>query len=401
MLVGNVASGGVQFGTALLISRLASVEALGQYALALAVVTPVLLFFGLNLRAVQATDARREYAFRTYLRLRGAGLLIAAAVVAVIGLVAVGSTVRTVLWSTLMVKMVESLADIYYGHFQSHERMDWVGRSTVVRAITTFLLLGAALISGQSVATALALAAVGGLIVHLIADTQFLRRLPTSPNSGNPYGGDLRSLGRLARLTLPLGITMVLVSVEASIPRFFVSANLDAGSLGAFSGMVFVATVGRTMLTAFGQALAPRMAREHALGDSATYRSHVLRLSALAIVIGAVGIGFAVVVGERVLVLILGPGYDDMLAELLAVIAASAMALVASAFGYSLTAARKFAIQAPIYLATILALTIASACLIPVFGVLGAALSMLLASTLQVALAGLAVRQSIRALGVA
>lgn len=394
MLVGSVTNGGLQFGTMLLISRLASVEALGHYALALAIVTPIMLLFGLHLRGVQATDAKHEYPFRAYLRLRGAGIVVAAATIALIGLHAVDPTVRAVLWSTAMVKMVESLADVYYGHFQLHERMDWVGRSTVIRAITTFLFLSVALISGQDVATALALAAVGGLIVHVSSDVRYLRRLRTTMDTKDLQRGDLLSLGRLALFALPLGITMVLVSVEASIPRFFISAILDAESLGAFSGMVFFATAGRTLLTAFGQALAPRMARAHALGDSMMFRSHLLRLSALAVAIGAAGVGIAVIVGDRALVVILGQGYADMVTELLAVMAASAAALVASAFGYGLTAARKFAIQAPIYVVTIAALTIAAACLIPLFGVLGAALSMLIASISQATLAGIAVQRS-------
>jgi len=51
----------VTFGTA---------ELVGLFNLGLRIVVPALLFTDLSLRAVQATDARREYEFRDYFGLR-------------------------------------------------------------------------------------------------------------------------------------------------------------------------------------------------------------------------------------------------------------------------------------------------------------------------------------------
>ncbi len=45
-------------------------EAVGRFALGLAITTPIILFANLQLRAIQATDVRSEYLFRDYLGLR-------------------------------------------------------------------------------------------------------------------------------------------------------------------------------------------------------------------------------------------------------------------------------------------------------------------------------------------
>ena len=63
-LAGNVVYAACQWGMLMAITRLGSPEMLGQFALGLAVTTPLLAFANLKAKGVQASDARREYHFR-------------------------------------------------------------------------------------------------------------------------------------------------------------------------------------------------------------------------------------------------------------------------------------------------------------------------------------------------
>ena len=67
---GNVVYSGSQWGMLMVLAKLGSPEMVGQFALGLAVTAPVIMFANLQLRGVQATDARREYRFGHYLALR-------------------------------------------------------------------------------------------------------------------------------------------------------------------------------------------------------------------------------------------------------------------------------------------------------------------------------------------
>src|SRR5262245_40326613 len=71
------------------LAKLGSPEMVGRFALGLAITAPVMMLTNLQLRAVQATDARRAYLFRHYLGLRLAttplALLIILAIVIVSG----------------------------------------------------------------------------------------------------------------------------------------------------------------------------------------------------------------------------------------------------------------------------------------------------------------------------
>src|SRR5437868_13818516 len=69
-LAGNALYAACQWGILVVLAKLGSPAIVGKYALAMAVCSPVILFSNLQLREIQATDARRDHAFGDYLALR-------------------------------------------------------------------------------------------------------------------------------------------------------------------------------------------------------------------------------------------------------------------------------------------------------------------------------------------
>src|ERR1035441_5049952 len=70
VFAGNAVFAAAQWATLSLVARLGGTEMLGQYALAVAIVSPVALFAHLNLRAVLATDVERWHPFGDYMAVR-------------------------------------------------------------------------------------------------------------------------------------------------------------------------------------------------------------------------------------------------------------------------------------------------------------------------------------------
>src|ERR1700730_18006925 len=68
--IGNVVYSACQWAIVCLLAKLGSPEMVGQYALGLAVTTPVLMLGQLNLRAVLATDVGERHTVRDYCGLR-------------------------------------------------------------------------------------------------------------------------------------------------------------------------------------------------------------------------------------------------------------------------------------------------------------------------------------------
>src|SRR5436309_3480713 len=74
MLAGNAIFSACNWGLLAVLAHLGTPAMVGQYVLALAVTSPVIVFFMLHLRAVAATDARGQYEFGHYLALRLAAM---------------------------------------------------------------------------------------------------------------------------------------------------------------------------------------------------------------------------------------------------------------------------------------------------------------------------------------
>src|SRR3954454_899772 len=74
-----------QWGTLVSFARLGTPEGLGQFAFALALSAPIMMFLQLQLRTVQVTDAQDRFALADYLALRlvsstvGTGVVVALA----------------------------------------------------------------------------------------------------------------------------------------------------------------------------------------------------------------------------------------------------------------------------------------------------------------------------------
>jgi len=67
---GNVIYAACQWGILVVLAKLGSPKMVGQFALGSAITAPVIMFTNLQLRAVQATDAKDEYSFGDYFSLR-------------------------------------------------------------------------------------------------------------------------------------------------------------------------------------------------------------------------------------------------------------------------------------------------------------------------------------------
>src|SRR5689334_8730460 len=82
--IGNAVYAGCQWGMLVVLAKLGSPEMVGQFTLGLAVTAPIIMFTNLQLRSVQATDAKKQYIFSDYLGLRLTSVAIALLIIVVI-----------------------------------------------------------------------------------------------------------------------------------------------------------------------------------------------------------------------------------------------------------------------------------------------------------------------------
>jgi O-antigen/teichoic acid export membrane protein len=367
---GNVVYACCQWAVLVILAKLGTPDLLGQFSLGMALTAPVILFSGLNLRAVQVSDARDEYPFREYLVLRA--VTTAAAVVTLMVVVAeVGyrGQVALVIAIVALAKGLDSITDVYLGRWQRAQRLDAVSAVYALNGLASsggvFVLLRLTRsLPGSLVAFA------GGSALALWAALRIDRAIP---RRHGPRRLELSNIRQLALVALPLGPVMLMAALNANVPRYFVALHQGTHGLGIFAALSCFVVAGTTLIAAAGQSLTPAMAEDYQKGNVSAYLRSVAVFVLIATIFGAAGIVAVVLAGRPLLAFLYSEEYAAAAGVLPVVMTAAAVGYVASALGHALTAARRFSVQVPLLLAVLA--TTAGACtvLVPRYGLAGAA----------------------------
>ena len=387
---GNIVYAASQWGVLVVLAKLGSPEIVGQFTLGLAVTAPVFMFTNLQLRAVQATDARQEYLFSDYLALRLIGTGLALLAIATIT-IAAGYRLETslVILCMAIAKAFESISDVFFGLIQQHERMDRIAVSLIIKGPLSLLLLGMGIYLTGSVlggVVGLALAWAFVLVGYDIRiGASILKALPlTSPVPLRPRFS-WKILSKLVWLALPLGFVMMLISLNTNIPRYFIERYLGERELGIFAAMAYLMVAGDMVVSALAQSATPRLAKYYATGNRAAFFTLLLKLTGIAALPGLGGVAVALVAGKQILTLLYKPEYAQYADVFVLLMVAAGINYTFAFLGYGRTAARYFLIQVPLSFLVTSASAIACFWSIPNIGLRGAALALIVAAIVEAA----------------
>jgi len=384
---GNAVYAICQWGMIVALAKLGSALMVGQFSLGLAIATPVFMLSNLDLRAVQATDARRQFRFAEYLRLRIALTLAALSVVgAIVWFGGYGRGTAIVILAVAVAKAVETLSDIHYGLFQLNDRLDQTGRSMILRGVSSVAALGISLYLIRDVFWGCMCVALVWALTLVLFDVRRGRQLIACTESPTGCDGSLRSIG-LITLALPLGMVTTIASVNLHMPRYFVHSHMGEHQLGIFSAMAY-ATVALTLVgDSLGNSAIPRLSRLYAAGAMTEYRALILRLLAIGCAGGLAALGIAQGFGAWLLRFFYSADYAAHSRAFTLLTAAAALHFAASMLTSGITSARRFLVQVPLYLLVAASTAWGCARWVPLLGLEGAALGVLCGGAVRLLLA--------------
>ena len=387
-LASNVFYAACQWAMLLVLARLGNPEMIGQFTLALAVATPIISLGNLQLRNIQATDARRQYRFGDYLSLRlitvVLGLLVIASIVAVSGY---QRTLAVVVMVVSVAKAFEAVSDILHGILQQHERMDRIAASLIIKGSLSLLALSGTIYLTDSILWGvISLAVVWGAVLvgyDLPAGRSLLSAvsLGTRTDALRPQW-DRRTLARLVWRSIPLGLVSGLLSLNASIPSYFIAHYLGRYELGIFAAIAYIERAQSMVVNALGASTSPRLSKLYAKGNISAFRALLLKMVGAGALMGAGGVLLALTGGREILTLLYGREYvryDVFVWFMVAV----GIANVGYFLGWGMTAAGYFRAQLPIFLLITFVTALASVSLIPTAGLRGAVAALVIGSVVQ------------------
>ena len=388
--VGNAIYAAGQFAILMLLTKLVRPELVGQYALGLALVYPVMMLSNMQLRSVMNSSVRDGAQFGHYLSLRL--LMTLAAFAAIFGITRILRYDWQLTEVVLMVGVaygIETISDVYYARLQLHDRMAEISRSLMARAVLSVLILAAVTYATRSVVWGIAGVAVGRAIVLFGYDTRERTHVLRQQTKWYLLNGELAprfDAGEQRQLlwrSLPLGIVVLLTTLNSSIPSFFIKHGIGERDLGIFSALGLTISVGNMAVVSLGQSAFTRLSRAYASGNITAFGSLLVVLLTCGAGLGVCGMLISKFAGREILTLLFRPEYAERADLLPWIMAAGAVLFMAQFLGFGMTAAGFYHSQ--VYLNILANVSLVGACywLVAAKGLLGAILAMLIAAIVQ------------------
>lgn len=357
------------------IAKTSTSETLGQYALALAVVSPILLFARMQLRFLLA--AQHDAPFGVYLRSR---LLATGSCALLIAAVAAGLLETERAWVISLVafsRAIEDLGDLLYGLRQRQGRWNRIASSQVLRGVGGAVFLAAGMTAGGSLGAGLLANLAWQIGVTVWVDAKGLRW----------PAGEWRVAAQSLRSCWPLGAAGALVSLTGNLPRYALEMVSGSDAVGYFTALSQVALLGNLPVQAMGVAALTELGRRARFGRRSFARLVAL-LAAVSVVIGLVGQAAAIGFGEAILQLLYTPEIAATAPLLKWVIAGAMCTFLAATFGYGLVSLGEKRAQMYVFGLSALAGLVACWSLVPAYGLEGAILANLVCWSSAAFLAG-------------
>ena len=375
---GNATYAACQWGMLVVLSKLGTAAMVGRLVLAVAVCAPVFALCNLALRGVLATDAKEEFRFTEYLRLRL--LTTAGALVVVAGIAIVGWRweVAAVILAFAAAKGLDAVSDVFHGLFWQHERLDYVAQSLLLKGPLSLAALAVGVVwTGSLMGGVVGVGVAYGLV---LMGYDLRRGRAVRAEGSHPAGArgqiEAARLRQLAFLAFPLGLAWTLAALNRSVPRYFIEGRCGEAELGVFGAIAALMIAGDTVMQAVGNAASPRLATYYASGNAGGFRRLLLRLAAAGTLVGLGGVAVAVVGGGPLLAWLYRPEYAKHASLFVALMIVGAIGYADVYLAYGMLSARYLRPQPALSAGGVAITGVVCWLLVPRHGLMGAVIAM-------------------------
>lgn len=394
MLLGNGFFAFSQWIQISIISKYTSTEVLGFYTLALSLISPIFMLSSLQLRTILITDSSSEFNFNDFFNLRVVvnffSLLIVLGV-----LIFVHNT--NILIITLVLsfqKIFESFSELFNSKQQKLEKINVLALSLFFKGIGAIISLLCGLFIFNSLTIGLCLILIAYLLVILFYDYRkysippFTRIIISFKNR--------KSLNKLFLRGLPLGLVLLIISLNANISKYFLEVYAGTKAQAVYSSISYLLVIGVFILDAFGQVFVPRL-------NIYYWNKDIIQFKKLALffISGSIFISISLYIGsllfgDFILKFLFNAEiakYSSFLSNYMLV---SILIFIASSLGYILTSIREFKVQPYINGIVLLFNVVLSFVFIKKFGLNGTIIVLGICFSIQIILTVLAIYRGMK-----
>ena len=378
--VGNVIYALCQWVLLIIITRLGSSYDAGVYSFGLAITAPFILLINLNFTAIQSTNLQIQYGFLSFKMIRLLGNLSFFIVFSAILIISsYDFYVSIVLLLIALMKVVESVSDLYYGLFQYNERLDLVAKSVISRGIVGTLLFGVGYYYFCELYIAISFTLLYWFFNLLVFDSRKgTKLLKQMPKNRQPF-----SMWQLVKLGIPLGIAACIASFNVNIPRIFLENYLTFEDLGYFSAVFYLVLIMGKFMTSLTNTFLPRLARMYEQHDFSSF-TRILKIIILLLgVLYLIMMNITYFFGSELLGIIYGAEYSNLNKLLMLIIFYGLLNYLGFVFETGLNAMKEYRFRLLNEVVVSSVIIIGCFYFIPHFSLIGAAVVLIIAAFIK------------------
>tara|TARA_R110002020_G_scaffold80747_3_gene201201 strand:+ start:1149 stop:2402 length:1254 start_codon:yes stop_codon:yes gene_type:complete len=369
-----------QIAMIMIMTRLAPLEDVARYGVALSVATIVLTFTNLNLRMGNVTDTTSIHRSGVYVATRILSTSLAMVGIAILSWI-FGSDLRGVEVGLIVgvMKCAEALCDLFYSNYQKAGRMVLMARSLMLRGPIAITLFGVVLYATGDIRIALVSQIVVWWSVLLLHELpQAARLADIRPEF------DLGQIRKLVVESLPLGFAGFLAAVTINSPRLIVAQILGLSEAGIYTSVSYILQAGTAFSSSVNRTIAHRLAKSFQSGNTAAFYGLIFKTAKVMGAVGIVAILLSLLGGQTFLTLAFGPEFSDQKTLFVLLCVALAGRLLIPVLQTGLMAQRRFMLFARFRFAIMILMVAACSAGAYLGGMIGVSVALMIVIFVQV-----------------
>jgi O-antigen/teichoic acid export membrane protein len=347
-----------------------------------------------NIRNYQVSDLTGQYKDKEYIRSRIYTNLLSVFVCLAIVLFYGYTGYKALIIMTFMAfKLVEGMADVYYGIEQKNQRMDYAGISLTVRGLGGAVAFFLILLLSQSLFLSIVGMGVFSLAVVLFYDRRLIRAWQKDEKALN------KNVLSLLITCFPLAVVAFLNNLSLTLPRLYLERYFGEEALGIFfsvsSPTMVVQLAGLTLFAP----LIPPLTLEYNKGDKKAFLHGIRKFAIILFVVSIITLIGAWLLGRWGLVLLFGSGIEPYAYLFVPVILTSILIAINASMFSICTLIRAIKSQYIIGLLGILAAIIASLTLVKEYSMNGVVMALAITLLIQILIQVFIIYRKVRTMG--
>jgi O-antigen/teichoic acid export membrane protein len=367
-------------------------KSLGEVVISLSVLSPLFLFTSFKLRTLVVVDLENENLVVQYFNARFLANTVALLIAPILWLVFLSDITGAVFFAVVAYRWFDAWCELCYSYLQRIQSFKQVSKSQTLRSVTSTLALIASSLLFHSIQMTL-LSWVLTVAAFALKDLWLVSRLvkqhekqvfPLSLMVGQ-WQYYVKSVA-IYKKYMTVSFALMFSSLFVFIPNYFLKAYAGIESAGKFAAVSYVLVAGSILITSVSQVASPMFSRLLMDKQHRAYFRLAIKMCGVGLSIGFIGFSITALFGEWILRVVYSPEFALLAPELNWIMAAAMVRYSYIFLGTSMNALKLFKFQTQIGFVGTAIILVACFVLVPEYGTLGAAISMFMATCIELTL---------------